>query len=126
MLCRLHAWNLDFVEHLPAGSKYRHLCSRVDECLAFLRAIGVDTRSPVFTQTAFYTAHESLLLPYEQALTRRDSITGRWYDCSAHLLWVGERTRQADHAHVHFLSGVGNPVGIKVRSIVHDSWLLLE
>lgn len=113
-ISRLHAWNLDFVENLPAGNRYRELASKVDESLRFMKAIGVDVRSPTFTQTNFYTAHECLLLPYEQALTRQDSITNRWYDCSAHMLWVGERTRQLDHAHLHFVSGVGNPVGIKV------------
>jgi 3-deoxy-7-phosphoheptulonate synthase len=113
-MSRLHAWNLDFVEGLPTGSRYREMCSKVDESMRFMRAIGVDTRSATFTQTEFYTAHECLLLPYEQALTREDSITGRYYDCSAHMLWVGERTRQLDHAHLHFVAGLGNPVGVKV------------
>jgi len=113
-ISRLHAWNLDFVENLPAANRYRSLASKVDESLRFMKAIGVDTRSPTFTQCNFYTAHECLLLPYEQALTRQDSITDRWYDCSSHMLWIGERTRQLDHAHLHFVSGVGNPIGIKV------------
>jgi 3-deoxy-7-phosphoheptulonate synthase len=113
-ISRLHAWNLDFVENLPIGSRYREMCEKVDESLRFMKAIGVDIRSPPFTQTNFYTAHECLLLPYEQALTRKDSITDRWYDCSAHLLWIGERTRQLDHAHLHFVTGVGNPIGIKI------------
>ena len=113
-ISRLHAWNLDFVENLPTGSRYRELATKVDESIRFMKAIGVDTRGPTFTQCNFYTAHECLLLPYEQALTRQDSITDRWYDCSSHMLWVGERTRQLDHAHVHFVAGVGNPVGIKI------------
>lgn len=113
-ISRLHAWNLDFVESLPTGSRYREMSAKVDESLRFMKAIGVDTRSPTFTQCNFYTAHECLLLPYEQALTRQDSITERWYDCSAHMLWIGERTRQLDHAHVHFVKGLHNPVGIKV------------
>ena len=113
-ISRLHAWNLDFVEQTPSGSRYREMSAKVDESLRFLKAIGVDTRSPTFTQCNFYTAHECLLLPYEEALTRQDSITDKWYDCSAHMLWVGERTRQIDHAHLHFLSGVGNPIGVKV------------
>ena len=79
-----------------------------------MKAIGVDTRAPTFTQCNFYTAHECLLLPYEQALTRQDSITDRWYGCSAHMLWIGERTRQLDHAHVHFCSGIHNPIGVKI------------
>lgn len=113
-ISRLHAWNLDFVENLPSGSRYKLMCQKVDESLRFMKAIGVDVRSPTFTQTSFYTAHECLLLPYEQALTRQDSITNRWYDCSAHMLWVGERTRQLDHAHLHFVSGINNPLGVKV------------
>eukprot|EP01039_Chlorochromonas_danica_P010800 gene10800-12003_t len=113
-ISRLHAWNLDFVENLPAGSRYKEMCSKVDESLRFMKAIGVDVRSPPFTQTSFFTSHECLLLPYEQALTRQDSITGKYYDCSAHLLWVGERTRQVDHAHMHFVSGINNPIGVKV------------
>ena len=110
-ISRLHAWNLDFVENLPAGNQYRAMCDKVDESLRFMKAIGVDTRSPTFTQCNFYTAHECLLLPYEQALTRQDSITNRYYDCSSHMLWVGERTRQLDHAHIHFVGGLGNPLG---------------
>ena len=169
-ISRLHAWNLDFVENLPAGSRYREMCSKVDESLRFMKAIGVDTRfvcihtytyihtyyrdvhidiqyymhtylhthihsihvnanihtyipasnqypigikvymhtcrSPTFTQCNFYTAHECLLLPYEQALTRQDSITNRWYDCSSHMLWVGERTRQLvsnAHAYIQYI-----------------------
>lgn len=123
-ISRLHAWNLDFADQLPAGNRYREMCGKVDECLGFMRAIGVDTRAPTFTQTQFYTAHECLLLPYEQALTRKDSITDKWYDCSAHMLWVGERTRQLDHAHLHFVSGVGNPVGVKVSDKAHPEELV--
>jgi 3-deoxy-7-phosphoheptulonate synthase len=113
-ISRLHAWNLDFVEQTAEGSRYRELAAKVDESLRFMKAIGVDTTSPQFTQCQFYTAHECLLLPYEQALTRQDSTTGKWYDCSAHMLWVGERTRQLDCAHVHFVKGVGNPIGVKI------------
>jgi len=83
-----------------------------------MKAIGVDTSGPKFRTTEFYTAHECLLLPYEQALTRQDSTTGRWYDCSAHMLWVGERTRQLDNAHLEFVRGIGNPLGVKVRHTV--------
>jgi 3-deoxy-7-phosphoheptulonate synthase len=79
-----------------------------------MKAIGVDTGAPAFTKTDFFTAHECLLLPYEQALTREDSTTGRWYDCSAHMLWVGERTRQLDGAHLEFVRGIGNPLGVKI------------
>ncbi len=104
-ISRLHAWNLDFVENLPVSNRYREMCGKVDESLRFLKAIGVDTTTANFRQTDFYTSHECLLLPYEEALTRQDSITGRYYDCSAHMLWLGERTRQLDHAHVEFVKG---------------------
>lgn len=113
-ISRLHAWNLDFVEQTDEGSRYRKFATKVDESLRFMKAIGVDTSSAAFTKTDFYTAHECLLLPYEQALTREDSTTGRWYDCSAHMLWVGERTRQLDGAHLEFVRGVGNPLGVKI------------
>ena len=113
-ISRLHAWNLDFVDTTEEASRFRQLTTKVDESLRFMKAIGVDTTTPAFTTTEFYTAHECLLLPYEQALTRQDSTTGRWYDCSAHMLWVGERTRQTDGAHFEFVRGVGNPLGVKV------------
>ncbi|CAN0197333.1 unnamed protein product [Laminaria digitata] len=111
---KLHAWNMDFVRNTPEGSKYREMAAKIEDTLRFMNAIGVDTDSAPFRQTTFYTAHEALLLPYEQALTREDSLTGRFYDCSAHMLWVGERTRQLDGAHMEFVRGVENPIGIKV------------
>jgi len=113
-ISRLHAWNLDFVETTDEGSKYRKFASKVDESLRFMKAIGVDTSAPEFTQVDFFTAHECLLLEYEQALTRQDSTTGRWYDCSSHMLWVGERTRDLDGAHLEFTRGIGNPLGVKI------------
>lgn len=113
-ISRLHAWNLDFVEQTEEGSRFRKFATKVDESLRFMKAIGVDTSSAAFKQTDFFTAHECLLLPYEEALTRADSISGRYYDCSAHMLWVGERTRQVDGAHLEFTRGIGNPLGVKV------------
>lgn len=113
-ISRLHAWNLDFVEHTEEGSQYRKFTAKVDESLRFMQAIGVDTSSPLFSQVDFFTAHECLLLPYEEALTREDSITKQYYDCSAHMLWIGERTRQLDHAHLEFTKGIQNPIGIKI------------
>mmetsp|Transcript_44208 Transcript_44208/g.65009 ORF Transcript_44208/g.65009 Transcript_44208/m.65009 type:complete len:506 (+) Transcript_44208:219-1736(+) len=113
-ISRLHAWNLDFVESTDAGSRYRKFAYKVDESLRFMKAIGVDTTSPKFQHIDFFTAHECLLLEYEEPLTRVDSITGRWYDCSAHMLWVGERTRQLDGAHLEFIRGIGNPLGVKI------------
>ncbi|RDX89392.1 Phospho-2-dehydro-3-deoxyheptonate aldolase 2, chloroplastic [Mucuna pruriens] len=93
---------------------YRELAHRVDEALGFMSVSGLTSDHPIMTTTEFWTSHECLLLPYEQALTREDSTTGLHYDCSAHMLWVGERTRQLDGAHVEFLRGVANPLGIKV------------
>ena len=113
-ISRLHAWNLDFVENTDEGSRYRLLAAKVDESLRFMKAIGIDTSKPEFTTVDFYTAHECLLLPYEQALTRQDSITGKWYDCSAHMLWVGERTRDLDGAHLEYTRGIGNPLGVTI------------
>lgn len=94
--------------------RYMELARRVDEALGFMAAAGLTVDHPVMNTTEFWTSHECLHLPYEQALTREDSTTGLYYDCSAHMLWVGERTRQLDGAHVEFLRGVSNPLGIKV------------
>jgi 3-deoxy-7-phosphoheptulonate synthase len=113
-ISRLQAWNLDFVDTTEEGSRYRKFATKVDESLRFMKAIGVDTTGPDFSRTDFFTAHECLLLPYEEALTRQDSTTGRWYDCSAHMLWVGERTRELDGAHLEFTRGIGNPLGVKI------------
>ena len=113
---RLHEWNLEFVDETEEGSRYRKLASRVEESLRFIKAIGIDVNSPTFTQIDFYTAHEALLLPYEEALTRIDSTTGEYVDCSAHMLWVGERTRQVEGAHFEFVRGVPNPLGVKISS----------
>jgi len=113
-ISRLQAWNLDFVESTEEGSRYRQFAAKVDESLRFMKAIGVDTSDDNFSKVDFFTAHECLLLPYEQALTRQDSTTGKWYDCSAHMLWVGERTRELDGAHLEFCRGIGNPLGVKV------------
>ncbi len=121
-LHQVHAWNLEFVKKSAQSKRYEKMASRLDETLAFMQAIGItgDT-SPQIRESEFYTSHEALLLNYEQALTRRDSTTARpedgyegdWYDCSAHMLWIGERTRQPDGAHVEFLRGVKNPIGLK-------------
>ncbi|GAB4838425.1 Phospho-2-dehydro-3-deoxyheptonate aldolase 2, chloroplastic [Ancistrocladus abbreviatus] len=111
---RVNQWNLDFTEHSEQGDRYHELAHRVDEALGFMAAAGHTLDHPIMTTTEFWTSHECLLLPYEQALTREDSTTGLYYDCSAHMLWVGERTRQLDGAHVEFLRGVSNPLGIKV------------
>lgn len=113
---RVTQWNLDFAEHSEQGDRYQELAHRVDEALGFMSAAGLTVDHPIMTTTEFWTSHECLLLPYEQSLTRKDSTSGLYYDCSAHMLWVGERTRQLDGAHVEFLRGVANPLGIKVSN----------
>ncbi len=113
-LHKVHQWNLGFVEGSPQAARYRDLASRLDETLAFMAACGLTSETtPQIRETELFTAHEALLLPYEQAMTRIDSTSGDWYDTSAHFLWVGDRTRQVDGAHVQFLRGIGNPVGCK-------------
>jgi 3-deoxy-7-phosphoheptulonate synthase len=113
-LHKVHRWNLDFVADSPQGERYEELCTRLSEALAFMEACGLTAEAvPQIRETSFFTSHEALLLPYEQALTRVDSLTGDWYDCSAHMLWIGDRTRAADGAHVEFLRGVNNPIGLK-------------
>jgi len=112
-LHKVHQWNLGFVAG-ASGARYKELCEHIDETLAFMEACGLTSETtPQIRETDFFTSHEALLLPYEQALTRVDSTTGDWYDCSAHMLWVGDRTRQTDGAHVEFLKGVGNPLACK-------------
>ncbi|MED6134466.1 Phospho-2-dehydro-3-deoxyheptonate aldolase 1, chloroplastic [Stylosanthes scabra] len=113
---RINQWNLDFAQNSEQGDRYHELANRVDEALGFMAAAGLTLDNPQMTSTEFWTSHECLLLPYEQSLTRLDSTSGLYYDCSAHLLWVGERTRQLDGAHVEFLRGIANPLGIKVSN----------
>jgi 3-deoxy-7-phosphoheptulonate synthase len=114
-LHEVHRWNLGFVERSPLIERYRDLAGRIDETLAFMAACGMTSATTRdMRETDFYVSHEALLLPYEQALTRVDSTSGEWYACSAHFLWVGDRTRQPDGAHIEFLRGVRNPIGIKV------------
>ena len=125
-LTRVHAWTQEFVASSPEGQRYEHLASEIDRALRFMRACGVDTEATHnLHETDMYTSHEALLLGYEEALTRQDSLTGGWYDCSAHMLWIGERTRQLDGAHVEFLRGVGNPIGCKVGPTT-DAGFVLE
>lgn len=112
-LHQVHQWNLDFIANSLLAEKYHQLGARIDETLKFMRACGLDG-APQLRETSFFTAHEALLLNYEQAFVRQDSLSGGWYDCSAHMLWIGDRTRQLDGAHVEFLRGVGNPIGVKV------------
>jgi len=113
-LHNVHRWNLGFVENSPQAEKYRAMADRISEAIDFMEACGITPETaPQLRKTEFFTSHEGLLLPYEQALTRIDSTSGNWYATSAHMLWVGDRTRQPDGAHIEFLRGVKNPIGIK-------------
>lgn len=128
-LHQVHKWNQGFVSQSPAHEKYEALATQIDQALSFMAACGLNSNNtPQLSETTLYTSHEALLLPYEEALTRQDSLTNGWYDCSAHMLWIGDRTRQPDHAHVEFLRGVQNPVGVKVgpTTQVDDLKRLLE
>jgi len=114
-LSQVHLWNQQFVASSAEGRRYEAIAGEIDRALRFMRACGVDLASEAtIQQVDFFTSHEALLLDYEQALTREDSLTGDFYDCSAHMLWIGERTRQLDGAHVEFLAGVHNPIGVKL------------
>ncbi|HEY6869412.1 MAG TPA: 3-deoxy-7-phosphoheptulonate synthase class II, partial [Novosphingobium sp.] len=126
-LRQVHQWTLDFMDRSPWAQKFAEVSNRIGEALDFMAACGVDPSSvPQLQGTSFYTSHEALLLPYEQALTRQDSLTGDWYDCSAHMLWIGDRTRFEGSAHVEFLRGVGNPLGMKCGpSLAPDALLRL-
>jgi 3-deoxy-7-phosphoheptulonate synthase len=112
---QIHNWNQQFVARSKEGLRYESIARHIDRALRFMAACGVDLGSDsALHQVDFYTSHEALLLGYEEALTRRDSLTGKYYDCSAHLLWAGERTRSVDGGHIEFLSGIDNPVACKL------------
>jgi len=111
-LHQVHAWNRDFVSNSPSGQRYERLAGEIDRALSFMRACGIESEE--LRTVEFYSSHEALLLPYEQALTRIDSRTGTAYDVSAHFLWIGERTRAIDGAHVEFAAGIRNPIGVKI------------
>lgn len=114
-LNEVHKWNMKFVKNNAFGKKYEALAQRITEALEFMKACGINTQNTQqLKETEFYTSHEALLLNYEEQLCREDSITAKWYDCSAHLLWIGERTRGLDEAHIEFLRGVDNPLGVKI------------
>jgi 3-deoxy-7-phosphoheptulonate synthase len=113
-LHQVHAWTLDFMGRSPWAAQYQAVADRIGDALDFMAACGINQETvPQLKGTQFFTSHEALLLPYEQALTRQDSLTGDWYDTSAHFIWIGDRTRFEGSAHVEFLRGVGNPIGIK-------------
>ncbi len=114
-LNRVHQWNQEFVASSPQGQRYEHLADEINRAMRFMAACGIDSETvPGLHETDFFTSHEALVLGYEEALTREDSLTGDWYDCSAHMVWIGERTRGIDDAHVEFFRGIANPVGCKI------------
>ncbi|HEX2048479.1 MAG TPA: 3-deoxy-7-phosphoheptulonate synthase class II [Acidimicrobiales bacterium] len=114
-LSQVHIWNQEFVASSAEGQRYERIASEIERALRFMAACGIELASEAsLHQVDFWTSHEALILGYEEALTRRDSLTGDWYDCSAHMVWVGDRTRQLDGAHLEFLRGVNNPLGVKL------------
>ena len=124
-LRQVHNWTLDHIGRSPWAAKFAETADRIGEALDFMAACGINPQTvPQLQGTSFYTSHEALLLPYEQALTRKDSLTGDWYDCSAHMLWIGDRTRFDGSAHVEFLRGVGNPIGMKCGPSLEPDALL--
>ena len=126
-LNKVHLWNQEFIASSPQGKRYEEVANSIDEALTFMKAVGISSENTAALHlTEFFTSHEALLLGYEHALTRQDSLTDKWYNCSAHFMWIGDRTRQPDGAHVEFLSGVENPIGVKVGpSITEDELLSL-
>ncbi|MBB3940085.1 3-deoxy-7-phosphoheptulonate synthase [Novosphingobium fluoreni] len=124
-LRQVHQWTMEHIGRSPWGQRFSEMADRISEALDFMAACGVDPKTvPQLQGTSFYTSHEALLLQYEQALTRRDSLTGDWYDCSAHMLWIGDRTRFENSAHVEFLRGVDNPIGMKCGPSLEPDALL--
>ena len=124
-LYNIHKWTLGFVADSPQGARYRELTEKISESLAFMAAIGVTPEShPRLHQVEFFTSHEALLLNFEEAMTRVDSTTGDWYDTSAHMLWIGERTRQLDGAHIEYMRGIKNPIGMKCGPTMEPDDLL--
>ena len=124
-LSRVHAWTQEFVATSREGRRYEAIATEIERALRFMQACGIDLEaSAQLHQVDVYTSHEALLLGYEESLTRQDSLTGTWYDCSAHMLWVGERTRRLDGAHVEFLRGVGNPIGCKIGPTTSADYII--
>lgn len=124
-LHKVHQWNMSFVSQNPLRERYQDMSDRIRDALRFMEVFGVTSdTSPVISETSLYTSHEALLLNYEQALTRKDHLTDKWYDCSGHFLWIGERTRQLDHAHMEFFRGINNPVGVKIGPTMEEDDLI--
>jgi len=124
-LHKVHSWNLNYMRDHELGEKYEELASKISQALNFMEACGITSENtPALSETVLYTSHEALLLNYEEALTRKDSLTGDWYDCSAHMLWIGDRTRGLDEAHMEFFRGIKNPIGCKVGPTMKEDELI--
>lgn len=124
-LNKVHQWNLEFIKDNPLGKKYDELSDKIDHSMKFMAACGLTSdMMPQLHQTTLYTSHEALLLNYEEALTRKDSETGEYYDCSAHMLWIGDRTRDLSEAHIEYFRGIKNPVGCKVGPTMGEDELI--
>jgi 3-deoxy-7-phosphoheptulonate synthase len=124
-LHQVHRWNMSFVEASPSKKRYLKMSRRIEDALAFMEVCGIDSQTaPTLRETRLFTSHEALLLNYEESLSRIDSFTGKCYDCSAHFVWIGERTRQLDHAHVEFFKHIENPVGVKIGASTSADELL--
>ena len=124
-LHQVNRWNMAFVENNPLKDRYQDMAKRIQDTLSFMDTIGINaSNNATLHETSLFTSHEALLLNYEQALTRTDTLTGKPYNCSAHMLWIGERTRQLDHAHVEFFSGIHNPIGVKVGPTMDEDELI--
>jgi 3-deoxy-7-phosphoheptulonate synthase len=124
-LNKVHQWNLDFVGDSPLGHQYQDLANRIDDAMRFMAACGISAESvPALKETEFYTSHEALLLPYEEAMTRTDSLTGDYYDTSAHMLWIGARTHQRENAQIEYVRGIKNPIGLKCSPALSTDELL--
>ena len=126
-LSRVHEWTVGFMKSSSSYARFEEIAAKIDDAIDFMRALGITSENtPSLRETHFYTSHEALLLGYEEALTRRDSITGDWYATSGHMLWIGDRTRQPDGAHVEYFAGIRNPIGIKCGpSLASDDLLRL-
>ncbi|WP_417331966.1 class II 3-deoxy-7-phosphoheptulonate synthase [Halarcobacter sp.] len=124
-LNKVHSWNLDFVKDNRLGEMYENLANKISETLDFMQSCGITAENTAqLKETVLYTSHEALLLNYEEALTRKDSLTGDWYDCSAHMLWIGDRTRDLDGAHLEYFRGIKNPIGCKVGPSMQEDELI--
>ncbi len=124
-LNKVHQWNLDFIKDNPLGQKYDELSKKIDRAMKFMAACGLTSdRTPQLHETTLFTSHEALLLNYEEALTRKDELDGKWYDCSAHMLWIGDRTRELTGAHIEYFRGINNPIGCKVGPTMQPDELI--